>query len=154
MRILAVSDSHNHTYMLNDILKKESAAADVIVHCGDGAGEMLAMTEYTFGKQTVIVRGNCDSTAYHFPELDTFFAEDNKGMVCHGHLHSVKYTLYNLSLAAREQGAAFCLFGHTHEATYEFENGIWLINPGSAATGRYAIVDVTGNKIVPKLMTL
>lgn len=154
MRILVISDSHGYTYRLNEILRREHAAADIIVHCGDGAEEMLSMGEYTLGKTVFLCRGNCDSTVYGFEELNSFKADTKNVMACHGHRYGVKYGLTDIYFKAKETGSDICLFGHTHEPGYDYFNDIWFINPGSAADGSYAVVEITGNKINPVMKRL
>ena len=34
----------------------------------------------------------------------------------------------------RETGARLLCFGHTHEAFCEFQNGLWIVNPGAAGS--------------------
>ena len=53
--------------------------------------------------------------------------------------------------AAREAGARLLCFGHTHEALCEFENGLWIVNPGAAgsiARPTYAVAVLEGDGAV------
>lgn len=154
MRILAVSDSHGYDYLLRDIFKRENAAADVIAHCGDGAPSMLNMGEYTFGKPVYTCRGNCDSSAYGLENVTLFEVGGKRVLLTHGHLYQAKLTLENLTYAALEKEAQIVLFGHTHEAGYEYYKNVWLINPGCAAEREYAVIDINGDKINPTLKRL
>ena len=45
--------------------------------------------------------------------------------------------------AARERGCAAALFGHTHRPLCE-QRGVLLLNPGSAADGRLALMECDG----------
>ena len=115
---------------------------------------MLGMGEYTFGKPVYTCRGNCDSSAYGLENATLFEAGGKRVLLTHGHLYQAKFTLANLSYAAQDQGAQIVLFGHTHEARYEFYNNVWLVNPGCAADKEYAVVNIHGDKIVPTLKRL
>lgn len=50
--------------------------------------------------------------------------------------------------------AKVVLFGHTHEAYYEYRDGIHILNPGSLGHPRgslyptYAVIDIQGKNIV------
>ena len=53
-----------------------------------------------------------------------------------------------LSAEAQRRGAAVAMFGHTHEALCRYEDGLYLLNPGSLRFGSsYAMVDITDNGI-------
>ena len=55
------------------------------------------------------------------------------------------------AMAAREAGARLLCFGHTHEALCEFENGLWIVNPGAAgsiARPTYAVAVLEGDGAV------
>lgn len=154
MKILVLSDSHGRTDLLEDILKKEARTCDIIVHCGDGADEMMSLNEYTYGKAVYLCKGNCDSYIYGFAELNTFPAEGKKIMACHGHRYNVKYGLTDLYFAAQENNADICLFGHTHNPGYEFAYGILFLNPGSVAGRSYATIEKNGDKLTPVMHTI
>ena len=74
----------------------------------------------------------------------------------HGHIHRVKYGLYELVCAARERKADLVLFGHTHKPLQEYEDGLYLLNPGSlhGAEGTYGIVDLTPAGIVTNIVKI
>ena len=66
----------------------------------------------------------------------------------------VKYGLYNLQSAARGYNADIALFGHTHTPVTYYEDGLWLVNPGSIRNGDFAVVDLTPKGIMPILLKL
>lgn len=154
MKILVISDSHGRTGYLESILKKNAVSCDIIVHCGDGADEMLSMNEYTYGKNVFLCKGNCDSSIYGFAELNTFPAGNKNVMACHGHWYKVKYGYNDIFFAAKEKGSDICLFGHTHEPFYEFYDGTLFLNPGAVASGNYAIIEIRENNIIPSLYSI
>ena len=80
-----------------------------------------------------------------------------KFFLTHGHRYSVKDGILKLKYKALETGADIVLYGHTHIAKIDYEEGIWYINPGSAAEPRdgspsFAIIDIHGESIDPNLI--
>lgn len=146
MRILVVSDSHSYYSTLEDILKRERSA-DMVIHLGDFADDMNMMDEYVAGKPVVICRGNCDLYGNDYAEQHVFELEGKKLLCCHGHRYHVKDGIYALYAAAREQEADICLFGHTHSARLDEENGIFILNPGAVCNGDYAVIDIKNDEI-------
>lgn len=146
MKILILSDSHGYLSRLEAILQKE-ADADMILHLGDGGGDLSLMTEYTAGKPVYVCRGNCDSEVYGFPESVTTVVEGATVFACHGHRYGVKYGLERLYFAAKEAGAKLCLFGHTHQPYSDFIDNFFMVNPGSAAGGCYAVAEINHGEV-------
>ena len=146
MKLLILSDSHGYIFYLEEILKRERGA-DMIIHLGDGGDDMMTMNEYTQGKMTYVCKGNCDSSVYNFPETVITEAEGVKIFACHGHRYGVKFGLQNLYYAAKEQGAKLCLFGHTHEPYSDFEEDFFMVNPGPAAGGYYAVAELKNGTV-------
>ncbi len=69
-------------------------------------------------------------------------------MLCHGHTFNVKMTYITLAHEAKNRGVDIALFGHTHEPYISLENGVYLMNPGSAANGSYGIIDINDKEII------
>lgn len=147
MRLLIVSDSHSRKERLASVLRSEPNA-DAVFHLGDGAGDMVFLKD-SDPRTFFLVRGNCDS-AYNENLQDTISVtlEDTRIFATHGHLYNVKFGLDKLGLSAQLQGYNLVLFGHTHEPTSVFENGIRFFNPGSLAEGSYGCVDITRNGFI------
>ena len=63
----------------------------------------------------------------------------------HGHLYDAKSGLYRITSAAREAGADILLFGHTHMPLTLYEDGLYIMNPGSCHGyyASYGIIDIT-----------
>ena len=146
MKLLILSDSHGYIYNLEEILKKERSA-DMIIHLGDGADDMMLMTEYTQGKLVYLCKGNCDSYVYGFTEKVILPIENTRIFACHGHEYGVKYGLYKLYYAAKQEEAGLCLYGHTHIPKCDAEEDMFIVNPGSVSGGNYAVAEITGDKI-------
>ncbi len=152
MRILVVSDTHGDAYSLESVVRKHSSA-EIIVHCGDGADEAAELKINHPEKLVVSVRGNCDFCT-DAPNFEAFSVEGKKIFVTHGHLYGVKGGLYTLSCAAREQGADIVLFGHTHNSLSIYDDGLYLLNPGSLRSYEptYGLVEVTEKGILTNIV--
>ena len=146
MKLLILSDSHGYVFFVEQILQRERDA-EVIIHLGDGGDDMMAMAEYTQGKPVYICRGNCDSAVYGFPDSVQLTLEGVTVFACHGHRYGVKYGLQKLYYAAKEAEARLCLFGHTHQPHSSFEESFFMVNPGPAAGGCYAVAELTDGAV-------
>ena len=92
------------------------------------------------------VRGNGD---FALGSADLLYArEETLGgkrlFFTHGHLYGVKTGLYRVCCAARERQADILLFGHTHQPLTDYDDGLYILNPGSLrGRGTYGLLDVT-----------
>ncbi|MBE6757994.1 MAG: metallophosphoesterase [Ruminococcaceae bacterium] len=154
MRILVVSDTHGDGYALQNALWAQPEA-HLVFHLGDGARELEQVAAANPDRTFYGVRGNCDS---EFCDLLGNREETVGGkriFFTHGHLWSVKFTLSRIDYAARERRADIALFGHTHQPLSLYEDGVYLINPGSLGYNKqYATVDIVSGGIMPILHTL
>lgn len=158
VRIVFMSDSHGKIAPVRRIVEKNTGA-DMFIHLGDGENEFIAIKESRPDLDMRFVAGNCDfmskSPAFHIIE-----AEGIKALCVHGHRHSVKYGLDRLRETAALNGCSIAAFGHTHSRCEEYENGIWLFNPGSCSYPRdskgasYGYIDITKAGIVTNTVTL
>lgn len=144
-RILVCSDSHGRPDLLHLALEQQPGA-EYLVFLGDGAADADYFTRLP-GKQAYIVRGNCDGDS-QYPLWQSFSVAGITVICTHGHHSYVKYSLADLLHTAQAQGAALALYGHTHEARLDYEDGIYLFNPGCMHEGRYGFVDITPAGIV------
>ena len=143
MRILVLSDTHGDARSLMRALQQQPNA-EMIIHCGDGRDQIELLEKSFPDKQIVAVRGNCDAgRAYRTEQLVT--VNGKTIFVTHGHLFQVKFSPYNLICAARERGADIVCFGHTHNAMCEYQDGLYILNPGSCHGYRasYGYIDIT-----------
>ena len=141
MRILVVSDTHRDSYSLRQAILQQPKA-EVVLHLGDGEAEIMDM-KLEFPQRMIIpVRGNCDWG----PTLPA----------THGHLYQVKMGYYPIYCAARERKADILLFGHTHVPMQDYDDGLYVLNPGSlhGANASYGILDITPAGIMTNLLTL
>ena len=102
------------------------------------------------------VRGNCDFSGEN-PETRVVTAGNVRIFMAHGHDLGVRGTREVLVRLARENGCRIALYGHTHKGDTHYEEGIYVMNPGSPSQPRdgrasYGIIDLTDAGIVPFLV--
>lgn len=121
--------------------------ADGIIFLGDGERDFDAVADAIGDKRIIAVRGNCDfgSTLPPF-EVPEFAGV--KIYCTHGYVENVKYGTEMLLERARDAKARIALYGHTHKAVTEYEDGIYIMNPGTASCGDYGIIDITPGGIM------
>ena len=92
------------------------------------------------------VRGNCDWGSM-LPATETLRINGKTIFITHGHLYNAKTGLYTIMCAAREAKADILCFGHTHSALSMYEDGLYVLNPGSCGgyMASYGIIDITDN---------
>ncbi len=157
MRALVFSDIHGDVTGLRWLLEQVWQQVGPIGHyicLGDGARDFQHVESFIRARDEHallhIVRGNCDWGA----DVPDRLVVDIGGIKClltHGHLQRVKSTMTYLKDAARDAGCAIALYGHTHAASVE--PGVpMLINPGSAADDRCALLEVEDGRPRVKLL--
>jgi putative phosphoesterase len=154
MRIGVISDTHRNASSI-ELLGEKIKAVDVLIHLGDNVDDISIIKRYYKGK-IINVKGNCDfSTKTPYDRVEDIGGK--KIFLTHGHRYSVKESLCKLRYKALETGSNIVLYGHTHIAKIDFEEGIWYINPGSASEPRdgarsFAIINIDGEVINPTLI--
>ena len=152
MRIIVYSDSHGSFSAHAEIFSRNQDA-DVFIFLGDGERELDKIRALYPEKTIVNVAGNCDYASMS-PTVDIFMAKGVKILFTHGHTMGVKYSTDRLFYKAKEIGAQIVLFGHTHCRYYSYEEGVHILNPGSASQPRdfkrksYAFIDIVDSGIV------
>lgn len=154
MRILVVSDTHGNDSSLRRAILAQPKA-EVVIHLGDGEEELLRAKRSFPEKMFLAVRGNCDFGS-DLPLTGEFTAQGVKIFYTHGHYYGVKSGLYTFACAARERGAQVALYGHTHNALEDYDDGLYLLNPGSLNSweATYGTVDITPQGIVTNIVKL
>lgn len=148
MLVAVVSDTHRHSHVVNQILEL-SKDTDIMIHLGDNV-EDAKMLEKSYKGNVISVKGNCDFVS-SVPNERIEVIGEKRIFITHGHKYDVKYDLLRLKYRAIELGVDIVLFGHTHQSQVLYEQGIWFVNPGSAALPRdacksIAILEVGNNK--------
>lgn len=151
-----MSDSHGNESTLRSAIMNQPKA-DLIIHLGDGAREAQAMADEFPSRKFEIVCGNCDwGLSSVLPSFGLKSMAEYLIYYTHGHNYSVKSGLYNIISAARERKANILLFGHTHTPVCEFDDRLYILNPGSLSGSRptYGIIDITAAGIAPFIVEL
>lgn len=155
MRILVFSDSHGALHSVLSVIERHPDINEIFF-LGDSTKDIDAVKKQFNNKNFYIVSGNCDFCS-EFPSSQIKTIENNRIFFCHGHRYGVKYTLESIKATARENNCVLALFGHTHCSLTAYDDGLYIVNPGSLSSPRdgkksYAIIDITKNGIVPSIM--
>ena len=155
MRLLVISDSHNRGDIVDRIIRREKDARNIFF-LGDLTADIEDLTyEYT-DRVFHIVSGNCDYYS-SYSASDIACVGDIKVLFTHGHTLGVKSSTAHIATAARNAGCKIALYGHTHCPDIKYEDGLYIVNPGSCARSRngsnsYAVIDIRENGILPAII--
>lgn len=159
MKIIVMSDSHGNRAALEKIFERTKDSGDIFIHLGDGERELDEMRMKYPSLDIRHVSGNCDYASMS-PGADIISAGDVKVFFTHGHRYQVKYGTETIRSLARDRGCKVVLFGHTHCRYESYEDGIYLLNPGSCSAPRdfkgpsFGTVDITPQGIVTNITEL
>lgn len=134
MKILVVSDTHGDFGALK-LAYEHHSDADLLIHLGDGERDFEDLSALYPMMPAVYVGGNCD---YGFHDTTRVVTTKSKVKLfcCHGHTFLVNMTLNLLAAEAIDAKCEIALYGHTHVPFCETVNGVYIMNPGSAARPR------------------
>ena len=152
MKILVFSDSHGQPDFMQEMITR-NRRADAVIFLGDGQRDIELMRSMFPEIAFIAVRGNCDFGS-DLPVREIVNLDGVRILCTHGHYYNVKSTLYNLVCAAREAEADLVLFGHTHQALCDYEDGLHIMNPGSASgyDASCGIVDIFPQGILTNII--
>ena len=138
MQLLIVSESHGNKQILNELASRYTNIVDAFVHCGDSE---LSSDDLIWEVMDT-VRGNCDFDSGY---QDVFVSreQDYDYLITHGHQHDVKRTLELLKTEAKNENVRLVFYGHSHVLKFDYEDGIFFINPGSIQSPRGNILEPT-----------
>lgn len=156
MRIGVVSDSHGYLYSLDKALQK-MGDIDMIIHAGDGYKDLVKVNS-KYQKRIECVRGNNDFSL-EVPTENVISLEGVKIFLTHGDRYGVYFGIDRLCYKGMEEEANIIIYGHTHKQSLDYENGIWILNPGSTSLPRasapgYAIMDIKDGDINIEMFTI
>lgn len=145
MRILVVSDSHGDTRRL---LKAIESQPDInmMIHLGDGERDMDDLS-YLLKVPFVAVCGNCDLYSL-LPECELLTVGGKRIYCTHGHREKVKYGDTLLRQTAKSRNADIALYGHTHVPVNDYDDGLYVFNPGSVREGNFGVIDILPSGII------
>lgn len=157
MRIVVISDTHRRGDIAERILNQQPQAQEVFF-LGDLTDD-IEDVQYVFtDKRFHIVSGNCDFFS-SYPCSGIVKIKDCSIFYTHGHTLDVKYGIERLKETAKAAGCKIALYGHTHSSQILYEDGIYIVNPGSCSQPRngyasYAVIDIENNGIMPVIIKL
>lgn len=158
MKLLVVSDSHGRVQNILSAIEKETP--DKIIFAGDGLRDFEKIEEGGFltfpntfeavsgvDEKVIKVAGNCDYFNVDAPLTVIKDFDGVKTFLTHGHLFKAKFGIGGICKEAKLSNCKLAIFGHTHSKFLEVVDGIMLVNPGSIANGKYAIIEIKNGKI-------
>lgn len=157
MRIVVISDSHRKYSAVEKIIRAQPEAQHIFF-LGDVTSDIEDLVFEYPDKKFYIVSGNCDfNSSYSYSDIAKI--GDISIFYTHGHSFGVKSTTARLAAAARERGCKIALYGHTHIPYISYDDGLYIVNPGSCSSSRggpnsYAVIDITEKGIMPIIMPL
>lgn len=153
MRIIVLSDSHAMTKTLFEIIEMHLQNADLFIFLGDMDADfdrvLMLYPQIKYRR----VAGNNDRHTAHPPE-QTIEAGGKKIFFCHGHTYWVKHGYGDIISHCKSIGADICLFGHTHIPYKNYDEGLYIMNPGAVCTGCYGIIDIVESGVMTILSKL
>ena len=157
MRITVISDSHKSDHTVRRILEEREDSKHIFF-LGDVTPDIEDMNLEFPDKNFYIVSGNCDYFS-SFPSSDMETIGGKRIFYTHGHTLGVKHGTERLLETAKQLNCNIALFGHTHTSQILYEDGIYLVNPGSCSQPRdshksYAVIDIEENGIMPIIINI
>lgn len=120
MKIVFVSDTHGELSLLKEVALKEYDAS-VYFHLGDSECEANEIAPFCS------VKGNCDSSLFHYPLSRTFVLPSGKKIFLRHHPFSSVEDYRNLE----KEGFSYFIHGHTHKRREEQIGNLKVYCPGS-----------------------
>lgn len=156
MKLLVFSDSHGMAalYAAKRSEKPQRRGCRHFSRPEQGQNDFQMMRALFPNIAFYSVRGNCDLGCADVPVREILDLDGAKIFCTHGHLYHVKSGLYTVVCAAREAGANLLLFGHTHEALETYDDGLYILNPGSCSGFRATcgLVDISPAGILTNIL--
>ena len=158
LKLIVFSDSHGDFGALDKIILRHRAKRCVFVHLGDGAREVEDLRMLYPEIDLRFVPGNCDFYCAE-PDVGELEFDGCKAVFTHGHTYGVKFGDDRLIEMARARGASLLLHGHTHVPRETYEDGLYILCPGSVSrnlTGgaSYAVAEIGKQGVLTKIMRL
>lgn len=151
MKILVFSDSHNHAYRIENIVRNETDI-DLIIHLGDCISDIQTIQKLYPQYSYEYVPGNCDY-AYTIPEEKLIDLGGLKFFLTHSSKYHTSKNLNDLYQNTENLGVDVVLYGHTHEPSETVHKSILYLNPGCLSRPRnknlktYLVLTIEDGKI-------
>ncbi len=163
MKIIIISDTHGAYAKLSKVMQLHQDA-DRFIHLGDGERDVntLFLTYPQMRERFYYINGNCDYGLLYegTPFLTLDLPYGHRIFAAHGHHFQVKFGTARILYEGKQKQADIILYGHTHVSDCQYENGIYIINPGSLGLPRdgkkpsYALLDISEKGILPNIVFL
>lgn len=129
MKTMVIGDTHGR---VNSILSIAMNHPQInhIIHLGDMAKDAEDLIYALPNIKITAVDGNNERVP-HFPMERFIEIGTKKAFITHGHLYGVKHSKDRLLQRAKELGAFFALFAHTHLKYEAQKDGVILLNPSN-----------------------
>ncbi len=147
MRIVVISDSHRRVSRLFEAVEKHKESTDLFIFLGDGEDDFDNVLALYPELKYERVAGNCDWYS-NLPLYGEINVQGKKIFFSHGHPYHVKFGYEEIINEAKKRKADICLFGHTHIQYTNYDDGLYIMNPGSVADGNYGMIDITDKGIM------
>ncbi len=154
MRILVISDSHGRHSRIEAAIEAQPDARHIFF-LGDRLEDIDGFEAFYPDRSFYCVPGNCDFlSSEQTTRIVTL--SGRKILYTHGHEFGVKMGNARLISYAKQRGADIVLYGHTHEAKTQYEDGMYIVNPGSIGKGSasYAVIDLEPNGTAPIIISV
>lgn len=151
MKIAVFSDTHGNLFNFETAIEQQKNA-DLFIFLGDREKDLDEVKDFYPTKQWLSVHGNCDFGSITPSENETV-ADGKRIFYTHGHNYHVKYGYDEAITEAHNRKADILLFGHTHVPYVSYEDGLYILNPGSLGHPRegrptYGIIDILPSGIL------
>ena len=156
MKILVISDTHGDTNKAEEAIRSNKKI-DLIIHLGDYFRDAQKLSNLFPEIPMEYIYGNSDFMIDDVPAEKMLEIGGKRIFITHGHRYSVKWDYDKLYKKAEEMNADVLLFGHTHIPDLIEKGRYYVLNPGSTSDPRddsnesYAIIEINGGKVAPKL---
>ena len=160
MRIAVVADTHlpRGTRRLPPLLLGECAAADLILHAGDVCTRDVLIELAAYGPVAAVL-GNNDEP--DLARVAPFERVVEAGALRIGMVHDAGPAAgREARLVRRFPGCHVVVYGHSHVPLLAREDGVLIVNPGSALERRrqptctMAVLEIAGTEVVARLVDL
>ncbi|MBR2021279.1 MAG: metallophosphoesterase [Clostridia bacterium] len=162
MKILVFSDTHGAVSQMKDVIGRNRADTDLVIHLGDNYKDLQSVMLDFPTIASLGVLGNCDFSIMNqnVRYEGCFTAEKRRIFYTHGHKFNVKAGLDYIVSNAILNNADIVLYGHTHIAMFKEYRGVAVINPGSLScprdesSGTYAVLEIANDKLKCSIMEI
>lgn len=164
MKIIVMSDSHGVFTSLRKVVDLQRDA-DLFIFLGDGERDInqILMAEPWLEEKLLCLKGNCDGGLLNSQtlfQLEYTLPFGHKIFAAHGDRYQVKFGTARMVWEAKQHHADILLYGHTHCRDERFEDGVYILNPGSLGCPRdgkkqsYGVISVSENGILTNIVNV